>query len=66
MLRTDGNYRQTSRQRDVEDEILFDKSYVHIVAMHTPYITDPCRFNLNEQKVAIAHFDPQSVLIPKM
>ena len=35
-------------------------------ALATPHITDPCRFNLNEQKVAMAHLDPQSVLITKM
>ena len=29
-------------------------------------IIDPSRFDLNEQKIAIVHFDPQNVLIPKM
>ena len=29
-------------------------------------IIDPFRFNLNEQKIAKAHFNPQSVLIPKI
>ena len=31
--------------------------------MDSPQIIDPCRFNLNEQKIAIVHFNPQSVLI---
>ena len=31
-----------------------------------PQITDPYSFNLNEQKIAKAHFNPQSVLIPKI
>ena len=32
----------------------------------SPQIIDPYRFNLNEQKIATAHFNPQGVLIPKM
>ena len=32
----------------------------------SPRNIDSYRFNLNEQKIPTAHFNPQGVLIPKM
>ena len=37
-----------------------------ILSYNSHQIIDPFRFNLNEQKIAKAYFNPQSVLIPKI